>query len=165
MKENIIAKILFVLGSAQIVAGVIIGLLLALSPGTNWSILLTCALGGFVIGMFFIGFAENIRLLQNIHDILTPKAANKSQANPRKMSDTTAQWELEESEKEKIRDHYQDESIVEIVPSPKENYCLVRFRSGHEYYVRVVYVGGFGVQETGEGLIRQSIIKWYNESY
>ncbi|RYG72026.1 hypothetical protein EU245_12025 [Lentibacillus lipolyticus] len=169
MYENQIAKILFIIGAAQIAAGAIIGLLLVMEPGVNWTIFFSFALGGFVCGMLFIGFAENIRLLQNIYDTLKPKAeSDKSVVSP-KWNDTLKpdkpdQWELENSEREKIYDYYRDESIVEIVPSPRENYCLVRFKNGHEYYVRVVYIGGFGVQETEDGAIRQSVIKWYNEN-
>lgn len=48
-------------------------------------------------------------------------------------------WVLDTSKKEMIYNKYQDEQIVEIVPAPREDYCLVRLKNGHEYYVRVVY--------------------------
>ncbi|MFD2761534.1 hypothetical protein [Lentibacillus juripiscarius] len=170
MNENRIAKILFMIGAAQIGAGVIIGLLLIMEPGANWTMFFSFTLGGFVCGMLFIGFAENIRLLQNIYDMLKPKEASEKLAGSQKVHDTPDrdkpdQWELEESEKEKIYDYYQDESIVEIVPAPEENHCLVRFRNGNEYFVRVVYVRGFEVEEIDNGTTRQSIIKWYNENF
>ncbi|WP_382399663.1 hypothetical protein [Lentibacillus salinarum] len=136
--------------------------------GAGWSIFFVWTAGGFITGMLFIGFAENIRLLQRIHDKLgSESVSNKEKRQPvQKMNDLRVSSRLVEDEKatiDSLYDHYPDELIVELVRSPKEDYCLVRFKSGHDYYVRVVYAGGFGVQETDDPAIRQSIIEWYNE--
>ncbi|GAA0440204.1 hypothetical protein GCM10008983_16450 [Lentibacillus halophilus] len=163
MYNNQIAKILFVIGLALMGAGVISGLLLINMPGTNWSTFFSSALGGFVSGMLFIGFAENIRLLQSIHDRLTPETETRESETLEKqnINDRVVQWTLEDSEKEKISDYYRDE-VVDIIPSPKTHYCLVQLRNEQEYYVKVVYIGGFGVQETENAAIRHDVIAWYN---
>jgi|GEM_PF-2959774 len=170
MTENMIAKILFIIGVAQMAGGLIIGIT-AVSVNyymVSWSIFFAWAGGGFVSGMLFIGFAENIRLLHSINEKTAPLERKSKQV--RNMADQKIEtletgWTLGEDEKAKVYETYQDETIVEIVPSPKEDYCLIRFQSGDEFYVKVVYVGGFGVQETDDTGIRQSIIQWYNEKY
>src|SRR5699024_4953016 len=127
----------------------------------SWSVFFAWTAGGFVCGMLFIGFAENIRLLHSINEKMQP--LNRKSKQEQRIEERQVEWDLNEDEKAKIFEAYQEEAIVEIVPSPKEDYCLVRFKSGDEYYVKVVYVGGFGVQETEDAEIRQSIIQWYNE--
>ncbi|WP_010529720.1 hypothetical protein [Lentibacillus jeotgali] len=168
MNENIIAKILFIIGIAQMAAGLIIGII-AVSANyymVSWSVFFAWTGGGFVIGMLFIGFAENIRLLNSINEKNALLKASPKQVQHNAESnvrDPQPEWTLEEDEKAKIRETYQDETIVEIVPAPRENYCLVRLQRGDEFYVRVVYVGEFGAQETEDAGIRQSVIQWYNE--
>ncbi|SFB28935.1 hypothetical protein SAMN04488072_11364 [Lentibacillus halodurans] len=167
MNENMIAKILFIIGVAQMAAGLIIGLIITTSNvyygGAGWSIFFVWTVGGFVMGMLFIGFAENIRLLHLINQKIGSSKKKDTPKYSRKMEEPQVSWTLGEDEKAKIYDEYQGETIVEIAPSPQEDYCLVRFKSGHEYYVRVVYIGGYGVQETDDAAIKQSIIQWYNE--
>ncbi|SFE04730.1 hypothetical protein SAMN05216238_107192 [Lentibacillus persicus] len=165
MNENIVAKVLFIIGVAQMAAGLIIGLVTAntIPYGMSWMLFFAWMLGGFVSGMLFIGFAENIRLLHNIHEKMQPsnKIADTRQSLP--SIGSKPEWHLEEADKAKIYEHFPNETIVEIVPAPQENYCLVRFKNGHEYYVKVVYTGGFGAEETNDPEIKQSIIQWYNE--
>ncbi|QKY68342.1 hypothetical protein [Lentibacillus sp. CBA3610] len=168
MNENVIAKILFIIGVAQMAAGLIIGLITVTANFymMNWQVFFAWTLGGFVSGMLFIGFAENIRLLHSINEKMRPagKKRGPDLQQSQTMEDSQPGWVLGEDEMAKIHDRYSEETIVEIVPSPKEDYCLVRFKSGNEYYVRVVYIGGFGVQETNDATIRQSVIQWYNKN-
>ncbi|TFJ92738.1 hypothetical protein [Lentibacillus salicampi] len=168
MSENLIAKILFVIGVAQMAAGLIIGLITVTADYymVSWSVLFAWTAGGFVSGMLFIGFAENIRLLHSINEKTRPlerRPKQEQKVEEPQIETPQTGWVLSEDEKAKIHEAYQGEAIVEIVPSPEEDYFLVRFKSGDDYYVKVVHVGGFSVQETANADIRQSIIQWYNE--
>ncbi|ALX48908.1 hypothetical protein [Lentibacillus amyloliquefaciens] len=165
MNENMIAKVLFVIGVAQIAAGVIIGLITAniITYGVSWPVFFAWMLGGFVSGMLFIGFAENIRLLHNIHKKMQPLNKTPDTRQEPSIKNPRPEWTLDEADRTKIYEHYPNETIVEVVPAPQEDYCLVRFKSDNGYYVRVVYTGGFGIEETSDAKVRQSIIKWYNE--
>lgn len=165
MYDNVIARILFIIGVAQMPAGLIIGLIAVTANVymVSWTIFFAWMLGGFVSGMLFIGFAENISLLHSINEKARPLNKRHNPQQVQTIENSQAERVMSEAEKAKIYDHYQKETIVEIVPSPKENYCLVRFNNGYENYVKVVYVGGYDVQETDDAMVRQSIIQWYNE--
>ncbi|GAB4073839.1 hypothetical protein GCM10028778_13420 [Barrientosiimonas marina] len=164
MYRNNIARLLFAIGTAHMIAGLIIGLISTAMnvfyTGSGWSNFFVWTAGGFIAGMLFIGFAENIRLLQQINHKLGPDT-NRQEVS-QYIADSNITKNLDEAIKASIYDHYPDETIVAIVPSPKDDYFLVHFQDGQEDYVRVVYTGGSEVEETNDSSIRQSVIQWYN---
>ncbi|MFC4558976.1 hypothetical protein ACFO3D_12310 [Virgibacillus kekensis] len=183
MGENIVARILFIIGIAQMAIGVLVGLVLGNQYASlmNWSVFFTWAIGGFILGMLFIGFAENIRLLDAINKKTLPRDPWNSET--RQEDDTkaavspeihgvneeginrgsTASWRLEEEDRNEIKQFYVGHEISEIVPSPYEGYCLVKLKYEESFFVRVVDINGFGVQEVEDAELKHSIIKWYNE--
>ncbi|MFB4169477.1 hypothetical protein ACE1TG_16030 [Virgibacillus sp. JSM 102003] len=166
MNENIVAKILFIIGIAQMLIGLIVGLILGNADYygvMNWSVVFMWTIGGFISGMLFLGFSEIIKLLHTINE-KTPSLQKEAFHNIKTLEEKTApvSWSLKESDKEKINEKYSDEAISEIVPSPKEGYCLVKFKSSAGYYVKVVNVDGFGVEEVHDAEIKYTIIEWYN---
>ncbi len=165
MSENIIAKILFIIGIAQMSIGLIVGLILGNADYygvMNWSVVFMWTIGGFISGMLFLGFSEIIKLLHTINE-KTPSLQNESFHKMKPIEeDSPVPWSLEESDKQKVEEKYSDKEITEIVPSPKEGYCLVKFKSSAGYYVKVVNVDGFGVEEVHDAEIKYTIIEWYN---
>ncbi|MBP1949743.1 hypothetical protein [Virgibacillus litoralis] len=166
MNENVVAKILFIIGIAQMSIGIIVGLILGNADYygvMNWSIFFTWAIGGFVSGMLFLGFSEIIKLLHMINE-KTPSLTKEAFHNMKPLEgDSSVSWTLEELDKEKIKEKYIDEDISEIVPSPKEGFCLVKFKGDSGYYVKVVDVDRFGIEEVHDSEIKYAIIAWYNK--
>ncbi|MGP4108597.1 hypothetical protein [Virgibacillus sp. L01] len=165
MNENIVAKILFIIGIAQMSIGLIVGLILGNADYhgvMNWSIVFMWTIGGFISGMLFLGFSEIIKLLHAINE-KTPSLQKEAFQiiNPLE-EDSPVSRSLEESDKQKIEEKYRDEEISEIIQSPKEGYCLVKFKSSAGYYVKVVNVARFGVEEVHDTEIKYTIIEWYN---
>ncbi|MTW85861.1 hypothetical protein F3157_09350 [Virgibacillus dakarensis] len=174
MKENLIAKILFIIGTAIMVIGFITGLAVGnmsydydfgIGGGMVWSIFFTYFFAGIISGMLFIGLSEIIRLLHSMNNEIGYKTpmpekapADSSQNQP------PDKWGVSQTDKEKIYDLYQNERILEIIPSNIEGYCLVKMAddSGKQF-VRIVDIGGFGATETNETAIKQRVIAWYNE--
>lgn len=160
MRENIVAKILFIIGIAQMAIGIIVGLILGNQDYyisvMNWSIFFTWTIGGFISGMLFIGFAENIRLIHAINEKTPP-------LNKRRIQTSKVLWDLEDNTKEKIKGVYTDKEIIEIIPAPKEGFCLVKFKNAHGYYVKVLDVSGDSAEsaeEVQDAEIKHTIIKW-----
>lgn len=165
MNENIVAKILFIIGIAQMSIGLIVGLILGNADYygvMNWSIVFMWTIGGFISGMLFLGFSEIIKLLHTINE-KTPSLQKEAFHNMKPLEkNSPVSWSLDESDKEKLNEKYIDEDISEIIPSPNKGYCLVKFKSSAGYYVKVVTVDGFGVEEVHDAEIKYAIIGWYN---
>ncbi|SES65063.1 hypothetical protein SAMN05216389_101252 [Oceanobacillus limi] len=181
MKENQVAKILYIIGIAQIGIGFVLGLIVGatetviygpngfgqVQSGFNFSIFITWTLGGFVSGMLFIGFSEVIKLLHEINWKMKVPESGKAEGlmldTNQKQVNVTVNWELEEAELEKIKDFYQEEEIIEIIPANIEGYCVVKLQQETGRMIRIVEVSGFGVEEINEGKTKKKIIRWYNE--
>ncbi|WP_164669881.1 hypothetical protein [Virgibacillus doumboii] len=169
MNENIVAKILFNIGVAEIAVGIITGLILGNQDPysvMNWSLFLAWAIGGFIGGMLLIGFSEVIRLLHTINQKISPVKSDEilnKPSNETGIADKSVSWVLDDADKEKIRKAYQNETIVEMIPSPMEGYCLVELKGSQGYYVKVVDIAGFGAEEIQDPEIKHKIIKWYND--
>ncbi|MFD1040563.1 hypothetical protein ACFQ3N_19485 [Virgibacillus byunsanensis] len=180
MNENVVAKILFTIGVIQIGLGLILGFALA-NVNTNlngyyqsvmdWSLFFGWAFGGFVSGMLFIGFYEIIKLLHKINEKMPAPNKNSTTNNAARYLDTfnqvkqeerTVDWNLGESDKEKVNELYETEDILEIIPSHLENYCLVKLQNTHGQYISIVDVGGFGAQEIHDEETKRRIMDWYN---
>lgn len=165
MHENIVAKILFIIGVAQITIGVFVGLLFGFEDAGfgnqfGWTLFFIWSVGGFFLGMLFIGFAENIQLLQRIYFKMD---GEKSQQTPILVEEVEPEeWFLPFDDREKIEQYYKNETIMEIIPSNIEGYCIVKLEYGSNQFVRVVDIHGFGVQEIQDEATKSSIITWYN---
>ncbi|MEW9675731.1 hypothetical protein ABRT01_06025 [Lentibacillus sp. L22] len=77
MRENIVAKILLIIGVAIMVIGLITGIgmgyghyhsYFGFESGIVWSIFFSYLFAGFMIGMLFIGLSEIIKLLHSINE-------------------------------------------------------------------------------------------------
>ncbi|MUK88927.1 hypothetical protein GMD78_11030 [Ornithinibacillus sp. L9] len=185
MKENMIAKILFIIGIVNIVLGFIIGLVGAaedqvvydafgmgrVQSGFNFTYFISWATGGFVTGMLFIGFSEIIKLLHVINwktpmpqQVSNKENLLKETTSPsNKTVQTSVDWTLGETEVEKIKEKYAEYHILDIIPSNVEGYCVVRLQTGAEEFVHVVDINGFGVVEVKDAGIKKTIISWYND--
>ncbi|ASN06807.1 hypothetical protein [Virgibacillus necropolis] len=165
MYENFIAKILFIIGVAQITIGIFAGILIG-SNYESWAIFFIWSIGGFILGMLFIGFAENIQLLQRIYMKMTEEEVlqdNDVIVEEVKESEPVESdgWYLPE-DREKIEHYYKNETIIEIAPSPIEGYCIVKLAYASNEFVRVVDIHGFGLKEVQDEDIKSSVISWYN---
>lgn len=166
MRDNFVAKLLFIIGVAQITIGIFVGILFAVE-GTGygnqfrWALFFAWSIGGFMVGMLFIGFAENIQLLQRIYlkmngnEMVEPEPVDDKPSDPN-------EWYLPSEDRERIEHYYKNETILEIVPSEVEGYCIVKLEYGTNEYVRVVDIHGFGVQEIHDEETKSAIIGWYN---
>ncbi|WP_188456893.1 hypothetical protein [Virgibacillus oceani] len=176
MNENIVAKILFIIGVAQMVVGFLLGIILANADyfydGFVWSTFLAWTIGGFVSGMLFIGFSEVIKLLNAINGKMTPlEAAGDKKTNNYldifngvEIKPASVNWTLAEQDQEKIYELYANENIAEVIPSILEGYCIVKLKDAQEQFVRVVDVGGFSAEEVHDKEIKHRVISWYNHA-
>ncbi|ASK61031.1 hypothetical protein CFK37_01785 [Virgibacillus phasianinus] len=169
MYENIIAKILFIIGVAEITIGIFVGIVFGAANADfgnqfGWGIFFTWSIGGFILGMLFIGFAENIQLLQRIYLKMGDDKVEMDFETVMADETSTApeDWYLPVDDREKIEHYYKNETILEITPSQIEGYCIVKLEYGSNEFVRVVDIHGFGVHEVEDEEIKSSIITWYN---
>ncbi|WP_404451484.1 hypothetical protein LG329_14285 [Virgibacillus necropolis] len=167
MYENIIAKILFIIGIAQITVGILGGILCAIQVSDyvdtfSWGIFFAWSIGGITIGMLFIGFAENIQLLQRINSKMNVEELDQEEELVEAIPTDPNDWFLPGEDREKIEQYYQNETIIDITPSNEEGYCVVKLEYGSNEFVRVIDIHGFGVREVQDEEIRSSIITWYN---
>lgn len=167
MHENIVAKILFIIGVAQITIGIFVGILFGFEGAEygnqfSWALFFTWSVGGFILGMLFIGFAENIQLLQKIYLKIGREVPEQEHDLVEEMSTGSNGWYLPE-DRERIEQYYKNETILAITPTDVEGYCIVKLTYDSNEYVRVVDIHGFGVQEVQDEETKSSIISWYNE--
>lgn len=163
--ENKVAKILFIIGCSAIAFGVISGLSVGRGYANEiiWSVFLSWFAVGFVSGMIFIGFAEVIHLLHHIRKKLygeeerqEPPSRSDDNEESRKIS-----WSFSAADEEKIINLYRSDYIQEVIPTPFEDYCIVKLESETGY--RVVEVSGFSAIETKESIINEKIKHWHDK--
>lgn len=167
MHENIVAKILFIIGVAEITIGIFVGLLFGFENAGfgnqfSWGLFFIWSVGGFILGMLFIGFAENIQLLQRIYRKLDVKEAEQDHVLVEEMPTEPEEWFIPSADQKKIEEYYKNETIIDITPSHIEGYCIVKLEYGSNEFVRVIDIHGFGVQEVQDEATKSSIITWYN---
>lgn len=169
MRENLVAKILYVIGIVLMVSGLLFGFIFASFDfhygGFISPIFIPWALGGFIFGMLFIGFSEVIKLLHEING----KLQMSKEANTKEKSDDQKKtvgkqvsWLLTETDKEKINALYPEAKIVAIIPAFRNGYCLVKMRNETSLFVRVVKVNDVDAVEVEDQQMRREIISWYN---
>lgn len=171
MYENTVAKILFIVGVAQITIGLLGGIISG-TAGMNFGhefdfgVFFVWSIIGFTVGILCIGFAENIQLLQRIYSKMNKEEIETVQEHEikQKQSDPVENgWYLPLEDGEKIEHYYKNETILDIVPSHIEGLCVVKLMYGENEFVRVVDIHGFGVQEIQDDDTKSAVIAWYNE--
>jgi hypothetical protein len=141
--QNSVAKVLRVIGIAEMIGGFLIALIMG-SSAPYWGNTLTVLFSSFVIGMLFIGFAEVIALLQKIQHQLNQdqaKAAASSFNEPLVEEPQKQQeWHPSSKDLEDIQELYLGQKITRIEASPYEDYCIVQIDG--ENHIEVVELGG-----------------------
>ncbi|MEN1970405.1 hypothetical protein WMZ97_20315 [Lentibacillus sp. N15] len=188
MRENIVAKILFVIGITIIVASVLMGIIVGLAgyggqlgytASTTGSILFFYFFTGIVVGMLFIGLSEIIHLLHGIyrklhetgpeHQQQQEFSTNPIDMHPNNHTDTqmkrpSEMLTLTQMDQEKIIYLYPDEQIIEMIPANVENYCVVKMVGNDGlYFIRIVHLNGSEAMEATDQMVKKHIITWYNK--
>lgn len=158
MRDNVVSKLLFVVGIALMAVGLLTGVIIAafgfryglnLANGMMWSVLFTYFFAGLVLGLLFIGLSEIVNLLHNLNDKLTLQEEEDMKVYPtakteqpiektwtdNRTEDISAndpqsnnEWTPTQADKTRIMDYFGDQEILEIIPSNQESYCLVKMR-------------------------------------
>jgi hypothetical protein len=147
-KQNIVAKVLRVIGIVIMIGGFFIALSMgsrAPEMGQNLGLTLPALFSSFVTGMLFIGFSEVIALLQKIHLQLYQDVtkATTSSSNKAEVEQTQEQkeWRLSQQDIADIQELYHDQKVTKIEASPYEDYCVVQVEGND--HIEVVELGGF----------------------
>lgn len=171
-QQNVIGWILFGSGITFLVIGIIISYNVSIKiyiPQTESRLAYFFSefFSWFIIGMAFIAFAEIIRLLHKIYRSMPPftthEEKNISEASDIRQKKQPYKWSFGNVEREKIHELYIGETILNIIPSPLEGYCIVMTKDGEGELMRIVDVGGFGAHEVYNEEIIDEIISWYNQ--
>jgi hypothetical protein len=180
LKVNIIGIILFITGVIIVINGVV-GTYISISefrsidisgePATyiDWTNFFMMASGPLTYGMVLIGVSEIIRILHKHHLHPTKNKVKENPDSADEIENTSERWAISEAVEEKIYELYSDKAILEIMPSQKEGYCIIKLQDKNgplNPYIKIADVSGFGAREVHDETIRQEIIIWYeNESY
>lgn len=176
VKENGIAKVLFVIGCIEIALGFILGIVFSSNGySTSWSIFFMWFFAGALSGMTFIGFSEVIKILHNMNlkmsasnslvaatSIQEPLSDTDEQDNDESLEDKI-NWSLTADDKDKIFRVYSPKNITDIIPTPFTGYCLVKFNIDND--LKIVDVGGFKAIESNDQSINKQIVEWYKSNY
>lgn len=164
-KQNIVAKVLRVIGIAIMIGG----FFLALTTGSsqNLGMALPVLFSSFVTGMLFIGFSEVIALLQKIYLQLykggTKVTASSSTEPEVEQPQEEIKWHPSAQELVDIQEIYNGQKITKIEASPYEDYCVVQIEG--EDHIEVVELGGFKpkkVSAASKPDLVNNIQKWFN---
>lgn len=182
--ENLVGKILFIIGIVQMILGIILGFIFSMVPvydGYDFDmnqvgitmdvkIFILSVISGFIGGMIFVGFSEVIKLLDNINRKMGPRTTAKGAVSNSaiekldllskvKGEDLSVSWKLGEVDKQKIIDLYGDRNIIDIFPSQLESYCIVKLQGDEGEIISIVDVGGFGAQEIHDKEAKKTILE------
>ncbi|MFA1819773.1 hypothetical protein ACDX78_06185 [Virgibacillus oceani] len=182
MKVNIIGIILFVTGITVIIIGVYSAYQNAnydnpvagdaYSTTMDWHMFFMMLPSYVANGAMLIGLSEVIRLLHKKHYHTSKNPEGKVSANlasATEKENLSESWTISEADEQKMYELYSDQAILEIIPSQKEAYCIVKLQEKDgplNPYIKIVDVSGFGAREVHDEAIRQEIMNWYkNEDY
>ncbi|MFA9556740.1 hypothetical protein ACERII_05520 [Evansella sp. AB-rgal1] len=178
--KNIVAKVLFIIGIIKMFLGFIFGIVMgdqvsSYSLSFSWSTFFMYTIGGFIVGMLFIGFAELIERQTETNELLKENLKmNKNYAGGKEIQDPdkneeldrqseledTTKWIIDVSDKERIYHYFQkkDQTVQEIIESPIRDIVLVIVDNEHI----LMQVGGFipSVQNIDQ---YPSLRDWYKE--
>lgn len=179
LKENNIARILFMIGIIVMGIGLILGFVLSYDSysfedeyfGETYSsfhfwTFFTKVLYGFIVGMVFIGFSEIIKLLHEINWKMGNSQEPDTDITKKEALVTVSKTErpkVSPLNQKKITEKFKEDNIEEIIATPFEGYCLVLLKVGNDVQIKVVDVDGFGVNEVHDTGIVSKIMKWYND--
>ncbi|WP_226674819.1 hypothetical protein [Mesobacillus jeotgali] len=169
-KQNIVAKVLRVIGIVIMIGGFFIALSMgsrASEVGLNSGIALPALFSSFVTGMLFIGFSEVIALLQKIHLQLYQEGtkATASSSNDPEVDHPLEQkkWHPSPQDFADIQELFHDQKVTKIEASPYEDYCVVQIEG--KDHIEVVELGGFKpkkVSAASKPDLVNDIQKWFN---
>ncbi|UCZ55042.1 hypothetical protein LGQ02_10085 [Bacillus shivajii] len=135
--QNRVANVLFLIGLIIIFAGAIFGLFFGIAIG-SWSVVFYYSIGGFIIGMLFIGFGELIEKQTENNTLfktylkaqnIQVDSINTEETEDNKVTNFGGEnWVLHDDDREQLHKFFEKkgEKIQEIIPTPKHEYCLVK---------------------------------------
>ncbi|GAB3799782.1 hypothetical protein [Virgibacillus kimchii] len=180
MKVNVISIILFVTGIIIIVGGFIMAYNHSNYSGSvnfsgehamvfDWFGFFMMMSNPLSYGLVLIGIGEVIRLMHKRFDQTVENQVIKQtgQAIPETNTEHESRaWTFSEEDEEKVYELYSDKAILEMLPSKKEGYCIVKLQDKEgplDPHIKVVDVSGFGAREVHDEKIRQEILDEYAE--
>jgi hypothetical protein len=180
MKVNIISIILFVTGIIVVIVGVYTAYQNAnyhnpigsdpYATTMDWPMFFMMLYSPVAFGMLLIGVSEVIRLLHKQQFTLKNNNEFLEKSEPDEDAQNTSDvWAMSEADEEKIYELYSDKAILEIIPTQKEGYSIIKLQDKDgplNPYIKVVDVSGFGAKEVHDETTRREIMNWYeNEGY
>lgn len=189
MRDNVVSKLLFVIGVALLVIGLITGIVIALfgfryglnaANGMMWSALFTYFFVGLVVGLLFIGLSEIIHLLIQLNEKLSLPEERNSPVSPTADADQQRvetdpasfhqpargeEWEMTQADTARVRDYFRDQTILDIIPSNQEGYCLVKMMGEDgRAFLRALVVSESSIVEVADPELKKQLISWYNHT-
>ncbi|WP_164216071.1 hypothetical protein [Virgibacillus sp. YIM 98842] len=177
MKVNIIGVILFITGVVIIIVGLYSAYQSAnyetpiagdpYATTMDWHMFFMMLPSSVAYGAALIGISEVIRLLHNQHNdklINSAESVSANTAQPADVEDPAKVWTISETDEEKIYELYSDKAILEIIPSQKEGYCIIKLQDKDgplNPYIKIVDVSGPDAEEVQDEPVRQEIMDWY----
>lgn len=178
-KENMVARILFIVGLTMIPFSFILGLIFGFFEGPFGeitfigSIVIIWTGAGLVCGLVLIGIAEMVEFLNKINHQLAGTSGGAAPV-PLKNGNDTKQEKLKEekiqpindADVERIHKVYKHRQVEKIIPTPFKYFCIVKLSD--KTSIDVVELGGFvpRVLADNESTHIQNEIKaWYENSY
>jgi|SRR5690625_908476 len=178
MKVNIISIILFVTGVFIIILGIYSAYQNAnyenpvasdpYASTMDWHMFFMMLPSSIAYGAALIGLSEVIRILHKRHFYISKSAEGIVSANTasaaEEIEDISKTWTVGEADEGKLYELYSDKAILEIIPSQKQGYCIIKLQEKDgplNPYTKIVDVSGGGAREVHNESIRQEIMTWY----
>ncbi len=177
MKVNIIGVILFITGVIIIIVGIYSAYQSAnyenpiagdpYASTMDWHMFFMMLPGSVAYGAALIGLSEVIRLLHNqhIHKLINSEKSVSANSAPAPDEEESVKiWALSEAEEIKVYELYSDKAILEIIPSYKEGYCIIKLQDKEgplNPYIKIVDVSGPAAEEVQDEPVIQEIMRWY----
>ncbi|WP_223700072.1 hypothetical protein [Sutcliffiella deserti] len=156
--QNIISRILMVIGFVVISFGFIIALIIATETSLMQATM--TFFSTFVSGMLFIGFAEVIRLLDEINNKLSRRKTNVTKEDTQEeayvANDNLTVTSIAEAE---IREFFakSNKKVQHITATPYEDYYIVNVEAEHV----MVELGGFKPKAYTRDFWPKKVREWY----
>lgn len=173
MRENVVSKLLFMIGIALMVIGLLTGVIIAasglrygLNPnnGMMWSVLFTYFFAGLVVGLLFVGLSEIVHLLYKLNGKMSLLIDERMEVAAVNDLQPNKELEMTQADKTRIIDYFAGQKILEIISSNQEGYCLVKIMGTDGVaFVQIVDIRGSSIVEVHDPELKQQIIAWYNQ--
>ncbi|NLP52874.1 hypothetical protein [Bacillus sp. RO1] len=151
----------------KVVGGIVIalGLLLGIFGGTQTNSFLffvTTFLGSLVTGMVLIGLSEIIRILEVMNENMPKRRRKLSKKSNATLIEATPQ-PMSTKEEDDIKSflHKHDIEIEKIIPTPKEDYFIIKTSARHI----LIEMGGFSPKIINEEKWPEELLGWFEHNY